>query len=143
MIFSLEQLLSDAQAVTTTAVSTNYIDMGAAGTPYGAVAAMNKDAGKGNPVCFLSQVVTDFNTLTSIQFDIETDDNSSFSSASVISTQVILLADLVAGKQVAQFVLPHDCEQFIRMNYTVVGTPATLGNITTGITLGNQTNITG
>ena len=64
MILSAQQLFSDDQAITATAVSTNVIDLGVAGTPYGAVAALNQDVGKGAGVPVLIQVTEDFDNLT-------------------------------------------------------------------------------
>ena len=72
MIFSAQQLFSDDQAITATAVSTNVIDLGVAGTPYDAVAPLNQDIGKGNKVPFLAQVTEDFNNATSVEVAIET-----------------------------------------------------------------------
>jgi hypothetical protein len=142
MILSAEQLFSDDQAVTSTAVSTNVIDLGVAGTPYGAAAALNNDKGKGTPIPVLIQVTADFNTLTSITVTVET--GSTTSLGTVLASEVILLADLVAGKQTNLQVLPNGVDaRYLGVRYTVTGTPATLGNITAGISMGNQTNVTG
>ena len=144
MILSAEQLFSDDQAVTATAISTNVIDLGVAGTPYGAAAALNQDVGKGAPIPILVQVTADFNTLTSLTVTVETSANSDLSSSTVLATESILLADLVAGKQMFNQVVPNGADQrYLGVRYTVVGTPPTLGNITAGITMGNQTNFTG
>lgn len=144
MILSAEQLFSDDQAVTATAISTNVIDLGVAGTPYGAAAALNQDVGKGAPIPILVQVTTAFNTLTSLTVTVETSANSDLSSSTVLATESILLADLVAGKQMFNQVVPNGADQrYLGVRYTVVGTPPTLGNITAGITMGNQTNFTG
>ncbi len=141
MIFSLNQLFSDAQAITATAVSTNYIDLGEAKTVYGANTAVSRDQGKGNKVPMLAQVVADFDALTSLTIDIEQDDDSAFGSAEVIQSQTILLADLVAGKQISLDTLPRGLtKRYVRLNYTVTGSAPTVGAITAGITMGNQTN---
>jgi len=142
MILSAQQLFSDDQAVTATAISTNVIDTGVRGTPFGAAAALNGDIGKGNPIPVLVQVTADFNTLTSITVTLETGATTSL--GTVLASEIILLADLVAGKQTHMQVLPKDVTgRYLGVRYTVGGTPATLGNITAGITMGNQTNITG
>lgn len=142
MIFSAQQLFSDDQAITATAVSTNVIDLGVPGTPYGAVAPLNQDIGKGNKVCFLAQVTEDFNNATSVQVTIETGATSALGTA--VLSETILLADLVAGKQSVIQVLPTQLtERYLGVRYTVVGTAPTTGKFTTGITMGNQTNITG
>lgn len=142
MIFSAQQLFSDAQAVTATARSTNVIDTGVRGTPYGAVAPLNGDIGKGNKVCFLAQVVEDFDNLTSLTIAIETGATDAL--GTVIASVTVPLADLVAGGQIPVDVLPNGLtERYLGMRYTVTGTAPTAGAITAGITMGNQTNVTG
>ena len=142
MIFSAQQLFSDDQAITATAVSTNVIDLGVPGTPYGAVAPLNQDIGKGNKVCFLAQVTEDFDNATSVQVTIETGATTALGTA--VLSETILLADLVAGKQSVIQVLPTQLtERYLGVRYTVVGTAPSTGTITAGITMGNQTNITG
>ncbi len=141
MIFSAQQLFSNAQAITATAASENVIDLGVAGTPHGGN-QLNRDVGKGNKVCFLAQVVETFNNLTSLQISIET--GSTTSLGTVIVSQTVLLADLAAGKQMAFDVLPNGItERYLGMRYTVTGTAPGAGKVTSGITLGNQTNVTG
>jgi len=140
MIFSLQQLFSDAQAITATAASTNHIDLGAQGVPYGAN-AQTRDQGKGNKVPVLIQVVADFNTLTSLNVAIQQDDDNAFGTAEDVVSQDVVLADLVAGKQIAMDVLPRDLtKRYVRLNYTVTGSAPTTGAVTAGITMGNQTN---
>jgi hypothetical protein len=142
MIFSAQQLFSDDQAITATAVSTNVIDLGVPGTPYGAVAPLNQDIGKGNKVCFLAQVTEDFDNATSVQVTIETGATTALGTA--VLSETILLADLKAGKQSVIQVLPTQLtERYLGVRYTVVGTAPSTGKFTTGITMGNQTNITG
>lgn len=144
MIFSQQQIFSDAQAVTATAISENVIDLGVRATPYDAAAALAGDKGKGNPVPILAQIVEDFNTLTSLTVAIETSDNANLSSSTVLASQVIPLADLVAGKQIAVQFLPNGVTgRYLGLRYTVTGIPPTTGAVTAGITMGNQTNVTG
>lgn len=142
MIFSAQQLFSDDQAITATAVSTNVVDLGVRGTPYDAAAALNGDIGKGNKVCLLVQVTEAFDNLTSLAIAIET--GSTTSLGTVITTQTIALADLVAGKQLNVEVLPNGItERYLGIRYTVTGTAPTAGKVTAGITMGVQTNVTG
>jgi len=87
-------------------------------------------------------VTTAFNTLTSLDISISTGATTALGTK--IVTQVIPLADLVAGKQMAIVILPNEItERYLGIEYVVVGTDPTLGNITAGITMGVQTNITG
>lgn len=145
MIFSAQQIFSDDQAITATAISTNVIDQGLPGTPYGGKAALNDDVGKGAAIPILVQVTGVFNTLTSLTITLETDSTADLATAPIVlATESILLADLVAGKQMFMQCVPNgDTKQFLGVRYTVVGTDPTLGNITAGITMGNQTNVTG
>lgn len=143
MIMDATTLFSNAQAITATAVSTNIVDLGAAGTVYGAAAAITRDIGKGADIPLKVTVVESFNTLTSLTISIETDDNSGFASAKTVWTSpAYLLVDLATG---AKLLLPDSIplgtdERYVRLRYTVAGTPPTLGKITAGVTMGNQTN---
>lgn len=144
MILSAQQLFSDDQAITATAISENVIDLGAPGTPYGGAAALNDDVGKGAAIPVLIQVTADFNTLTSLTVTLETSAAAGLTSPVVLATESILLADLVAGKQTFLQCLPNGAAlRYLGVRYTVVGTDPTAGNITAGITMGNQTNTTG
>mgnify|MGYP003669750162 FL=1 len=142
MIFSAQQLFSDDQAITASADSTNVIDLGVRATPFGAVAALTGDIGKGTMIPLLAQVTEAFNTLTTLEIKVSTGATTAL--GTTILSQTIALADLVVGKQLSFCVLPKDItERYLGIEYVVVGTPATLGKITAGITMGNQTNITG
>ncbi len=142
MILSIDEIFSDAQAITTTTISTNVIDLGAAGTPYDAKAPVNHDVGDGTMVPFLAQVVADFNNATSITVALET--GSTTTLGTVVLQQTIPLAQLKAGKQLSFQYLPHDLtERYLGVRYTVKGAAPSVGAFTSGITMGNQTNVTG
>lgn len=144
MIFSAQSIFSDDQAITATAISTNVYDQGEAGTPYGAAAALNRDTGKGNMVPVTIQVTEAFNNLTSLTIAIETSANADLSSATVLSSQTIALANLTVGKQVSVGFLPKDATgRYLGIRYTVSGTAPTTGKVTAGISMGTQTNVTG
>ena len=144
MILSAEQIFSDDQAITATAISENVIDLGAPATPYGAAAALNDDIGKGAPIPILFQVTSAFNTLTSLTVTLENSAAAGLTSPIVLATESIALADLVAGKQMFMQYVPNGVTlRYLGFRFTVVGTNPTLGNITAGITMGNQTNVTG
>lgn len=131
MIF--DNLLSNAQAITATAVSTNIHDLGPL--------RITRDIGKGKPIPLLIQVVEAFNNLTSLTVALQVDDNSAFSSAKTVWSSTIVLADLKAGRVVVpEFITRGTDEQFLRLNYTVTGTAPTTGKITAGVTMGNQSN---
>lgn len=122
MLLDQTLVLSDGQAVTATAASTNSVDQLAAGNAYGAL-------------WFICNVDVDFATLTSLTISIETADASNFSSpVTLASTGAIAAADLLAGENVAMFRLPPGCKRYIRAKYTVTGSNATAGKVTAFLT---------
>lgn len=140
MITSAQQTFSDNQAITASAASTNYIDLGEPGTPHRGN-QLTRDIGPGNPIHLEALVTEDFATLTSLDIALQVDDNTSFSSATTVYTVSIPLADLVVGKSIPiQFVPNGVDERYVRMNYTVNGSNATAGKIWSGISGGRQTN---
>ena len=139
MILSAEQLFSDDQAITASADSTNVIDLGAPGTPYGGAAALHQDVGKGAKIPILVQVTEAFNNLTSLE--IKVSKGSATTLGTTIVSEVVVLADLVVGKQMVIDVLPNEVdERYLGMEYVVTGTAPTTGKITAGICMGVQTN---
>ncbi|MCG5241394.1 Bbp16 family capsid cement protein [Azospirillum doebereinerae] len=142
MIFDLQSLLSNAQAVTASAASTNLVDLKAHGTAFGHAAPLPRDWGKGKKVPLLIQVVETFATLTSLTVSVQVDDNAAFSSPKTIATTpAVVAADLVAGRQFVIDAIPRGSdEQFLRLYYTVAGSNATAGKITAGAVPAIQTN---
>jgi hypothetical protein len=142
MILSAQQLFSDDQAITATADSTNVIDLRVPGTPYGAAAPLNDDVGKGAKIPLLIQITEAFDNLTTLEIIVSTGATSALGTS--ILSQTIALADLVVGKQVSFDVLPNDIiEQYLGIEYVVVGSAPSVGKVTAGITMGVQTNVTG
>ena len=142
MILSALSTFSDNQAITASADSTNVIDLGVAGTPYGAAAALNKDIGKGSKIPILIQVTESFNNLTSLEIKISTGTASTL--GTTVVSKVVPLASLVKGYQFPVDVLPETINQrYLGIEYVVVGTAPTTGKITAAITMGNQSNVTG
>ncbi len=142
MILSAQQIFSDDQAITASADSTNVIDLGVAGTPYRAAAALNQDIGKGNKIPILIQVTEVFDNLTSLEIKISTGATTAL--GTTVISKVILLAALVEGYQFPVDVLPNEItERYLGIEYVVVGTTPTTGKVTAGISMGNQTNVTG
>lgn len=147
MILSAQQLFSDKQAITlaSNVLSTNVIDLGVPGTPYRAAAPLTRDIGLGNKIPVLCQVTTDFATgagMTALIINLEI--GSTVALNTIVLSQTILLADLVAGKQIAFDVLPNDLtERYLGFSYECVTGAANAGNITAGISMGNQSNTTG
>ena len=119
MYLDQQLVLSDSQALTGSAVSTNAIDLG----------SLTRNIGIGEPmaVVFVINVAAGGTTPTlaaAIQFD----STAAFSTAvSVDSGPAWTAAQLVAG---AKFVIPIDADttlnEFVRVNYTMTGTSPTV-----------------
>lgn len=143
MIFDRTGLLSENQAITADAASTNVIDLGATGTPYGSASALARDIGPGTGVPLFVGVTESFDNLTSIAISIQTDDNAGFASPKTVwGPMTYLLADLAAG---ARYLLPDTFpvgtnERYVRLYYDITGTAPTTGKITAGVVADRQTN---
>lgn len=129
MLFDAKLLMSDDQAITATAASTDSIDTG-----------NSKDYGRAGNVPLLVQVTEGFNNLTSLTIDVQTDADSAFGSPVTLHSTVVPLASLVAGYQLPVITLAQKCERYLRVNYTVTGTAPTTGKVTAGIVAGVQGN---
>lgn len=145
MIFDTQTRFSNAQAITASAASTNVIDLLAAGIPYGHTGAVTRDLGVNSDMSeadLLIQVVTTFATATSVKVAVQTDDNSSFSSATtILETEAIPIASLVAGYVFNIDEFPFlTRERYVRLYYTVAGSDATAGAITAGVVAAAQRN---
>ena len=111
MIIDKQLSFSEAQAVTTSAASTDYVDQSVGGDAYG------------QELYLVCRVGTAFANATSMTIDIQTDDNTSFSSATTLfSSGVILEAALTANTEVVKVRLPKGLERYFRVYYTVDGT---------------------
>lgn len=145
MIFSAQQIFSDDQAITASADSTNVIDLGVAATPFGAAAALNQDVGKGAGIPLLVQVTTAMEAVgaATLTFNVSTGATTALGTT-IATVGPIAKADLVAGYQIPIQILPNQItERYLGIEYVVATGPMTAGNVTAGITMGNQTNVTG
>lgn len=109
-------IFSDDQAVTATAVSTNYVDVGTF-------------AGQGEPIDLLVKVKEAFNNLTTLQVQVQQCDTTGGTYTTVAETPAIPLASLVAGYKFKLQHLPDVKQRYIKLNYVVVGTAPTTGKI--------------
>ena len=143
MIVDNTLVFADSQAVTATGGSTNVIDIGAAGTSYGASVPVRMDIGIGTFIALWITTTEAFNNLTSLQVSLQVDDNAAFSSpATVAIGPPILLANLGLGKRITfPSRLPEGTnERYVRLLWTVVGTAPNTGKILAGIVAAAQTN---
>lgn len=104
--------LSDAQALTATALSTNVIPI-------------NDAMGVGEPLAVVVTVgvAADFTTGDeTYSFAIETDDNAGMASATILSTKAVLTTALTVGDKVVMPIDHTDLEGFLAVRYTLAGT---------------------
>jgi hypothetical protein len=117
--------VSEDQAVTVTAVSTDTIDLKIA-----------RDMGEGHNLFMNFAVTTAMVGGTSIKFEVISSANANLSSPTVIgSTDAVVTADLTLGKNVAVAINPQiasNGERYLGARYTVSGTYSA-GTITSDI----------
>jgi hypothetical protein len=117
--------VSDAQAITADAASTDTIDLGSA-----------RDIGEGKQLYMVFTVGTAFNNLTSLALQVITSDAANLGTPTVRASTSVLLAGLTAG---AQFVvaLPPLIgslgQRYMGAYYDVTGTNPSAGTITADI----------
>lgn len=130
---------SNGQAITASAMSTNYLNLGSPRTAPGAPAAQKRDIGGGNSQPVVIEVTEAFATLTSLTANLQVSDTAAFTVAKTVATTgPIPLADLTVGKKLPISMVPQGADgQYMRLSYVVAGTAATAGAITAGLTFGD------
>ena len=107
--------VSEDQAVTSTAVSTNTVDLGVA-----------RDMGEGTALYMNFAITEAFANGTSIKFEIITSASASLSSATVVgSTGAIVTAALTLGKNIVVRINPDIAgkgQRYLGAKYVVTGT---------------------
>jgi len=137
---------SSAQAVTATADSTNVIDLGLTGLPTSSGGGGARDIGIGDDPAMkvLVIVTTAFLTLTSLQVLFRgAPDNGSGAEGSyttMVSGPVVALAQLVVGARLLDIDVPRPAPnealpRFLKLNYTVGGSNATAGAVSSYLVL--------
>lgn len=117
--------VSDAQAITADAASTNTIDLSVA-----------RDVGEGKQLFMVFTVTEAFNNLTSLALQVITSANADLSSSTVRGATSVALASLTAG---SQFVVPLPPlvgslgQRYLGAYYDVTGTNPSTGKVTADI----------
>lgn len=125
-------VLSDAQAVTTTAVSTKSIDT---------ITAL-RNIGSGEQIEVLVAVGTAFTAAGAATMTValqDSADNTTF--ADVLVSPAIAVASLVAGFEALRVRVPATTRRYIALNYTVATGPMTAGALTAVLELDRQDNV--
>ncbi|MBL0320286.1 MAG: hypothetical protein IPP74_13500 [Alphaproteobacteria bacterium] len=128
MILDKGLILSDAQVVTTTATSTDYIDQLAAGDAIGAFG------------WFICSIAVTLATGTSIKVTLQHDSDSAFGTVTtLVDGPVLTTAVANAAKTLLAVKIPLNAKRYIRANYTIVGTYDTGSAVDAFITFSPQT----
>ena len=135
MYIDYQNLFSNRQAVTASAVSENIIDTGRN------LNGKSIGIGSGYPievVCMISETLVG---VTKLAVELQTAETEDFSDAVVLQTAYLTGAEqMTAGTQAPLSTLPVNCKRFLRLNYKVTaGTPES-GSITAGLVLDRETN---
>jgi len=133
MYIDRQNLFGQDRAVTTSAATTDYIDLGAA-----------RDIGNGERPEILVLCTEDVTAAgaATVTVALQTDDNASFSSpANLVLSDAIPKASLVAGEQVLRVAVPYGTERYLRLFYTVGTGPLTAGKFTSGLVPLRQANV--
>ena len=118
MYIDSQHLFSDAQALTATAASTNVIDLGVDG---------NVGIGEPMAVVLSLDVAADGTTGDeTYAVALQTDDNSSFSSAAQIGSATITRGDAAGSRYIIPVPMDTTGERYLRLNYTLGGTTPTV-----------------
>jgi hypothetical protein len=149
MLLDRENLLSNNQDLAQAAgnyLSTNTIDLGAAGTPAIGGSVIH-DIGRGNHVEVLVQVTETFTSggAATVKAQLVMADNAALTSNLTILDQTddLALATLVAGYQFRLRCVPQGVtKRYLGVRYVIGTATTTAGKCTAGIVLDRQTNPT-
>lgn len=129
MILDKLLMLSEAQAVTASAASTDVIDLGP-------IDGTRRDIGVGYPLEFWANVNTTATAggAATVNIQLQTSpDNSTWTT--LTSSGDLALSALTAGKRVISQKVPQGVQRYLRVNYVVGTGPLTAGAFTAGINL--------
>lgn len=137
MITDSLTLLSSAQVVTATAVSTNSIDVGVA----------VRDLGPGEEIFVAINVDEAFATATSVNIQFISATNGTLTSGVTVlsETGTLVIAQLTLNREPIYLALPRSVylalpigQRYIGLRYTVAGSDATTGKFTSQLVIGPQ-----
>lgn len=136
MIMDQQNLFSDAQAITASANSSNVIDTlpGGQNTKSG--------IGDGQDISLFALVGTSFATLTSMNIQLVSADDSGLSTNAIVhyDSGAIPVASLTAKARPVQLDLPYGkYRRYVGLKFVVNGSAATAGTITVGLVEDLQT----
>lgn len=124
MLIDASLVFSDSQAVTITAPSTNYVDTLAAGDSY-----------IGSWLVARVDVTFTAAGSATMTIDLQTDNNSSFSSpTTLVSVGSTVAVATLTAHYLLKVRIPPGAERYLRVNYTVASGPMTAGNIDAFVT---------
>ena len=143
MLMSNQQLFSDSQALTTTAASTNVIDLGATGTVLDAPAALVRDIGKGKPIPIFVRLEVDAGgTSPTLDVAVQIDTVENFASATTVATATQVAGGSAGDEVYLDVYLPEGTdERYLRLNYTLGGTTPTY-TVSAGVVMHKSSNAT-
>lgn len=110
MLLDQNAMMSDGQAVTSSAASAHTIDLGAAG---------NAVPGALFAVCRAEEA---FAGLTQLKVSLQTDDDAGFTGAEELLSAAFTAADLGEAKTLFALAMPVGAKRYLRAYYTVTGT---------------------
>ena len=133
MLYDLENLFSNNQAITADAASTNVLTL---------ASGQLKEVAFGTPIPLRIQVTETFVGAASLEIKVQTDDNEAFSSAKTLATTgAISASDLVGGYVAPINFIPKGNEGYMRLYYDITaasGSSVSAGKITAGIVAAND-----
>ena len=133
MFIDYQNLFSNQQTLAT-GPSENVIDVNRQ------YEARQRDVGPGYPIEVLCVIAKTVVGATGLSVDLQTSDTEDFSNPVTLQTAYLNGADqLTGGTHVPLSTLPTGCKRYLRLNYTVTGSP-TAGSVTAGLVLDRQTN---
>jgi hypothetical protein len=137
MIIDAENMFSDAQAVTSTAKSTNTVDLGPNSH------AKNSNGAKDIEILlWINTTFTDSGSDATLTIQVRSSANSDMSSPVVHSvSDTIAFSEMVAGTKMRfKPRIPLDAGRYIDLNYVVASGPYTAGALSAGVVAERQTN---